>query len=238
MVAAGATGRPVSGRLILVRHGQSHANVERRLDTRPPGADLTELGREQARAFARARSHPPGLLLHSQARRAAQTAAEISGAFDLTPTEVAGIHEVQAGDMENRNDDEAIAAFNTTYQRWHEGELTAALPGGESGGEVLDRYLPVVTDLRLRYLEDPRWAQDIVVVSHGAAIRLIAAVLAGVDGSFALEHHLANTEAVALMPITDGRWSCVQWGSKLPPFYPEPDVDPVAEALESADPMG
>ncbi|MGV0800952.1 histidine phosphatase family protein, partial [Mycolicibacterium elephantis] len=28
----------MSGRLVLVRHGQSHANVERRLDTRPPGA--------------------------------------------------------------------------------------------------------------------------------------------------------------------------------------------------------
>ena len=28
----------MSGRLVLVRHGQSYANVERRLDTRPPGA--------------------------------------------------------------------------------------------------------------------------------------------------------------------------------------------------------
>ena len=33
----------MSGRLILVRHGQTHANVQRRLDTRPPGADLTDL---------------------------------------------------------------------------------------------------------------------------------------------------------------------------------------------------
>ena len=50
--------RPVSGRLVLVRHGQSHANVERRLDTRPPGAALTDLGREQARAFAGALAAP------------------------------------------------------------------------------------------------------------------------------------------------------------------------------------
>lgn len=228
----------MSGRLILVRHGQSHANIERRLDTKPPGAELTELGREQARSFARTRREPPGLLLHSAARRAAQTAAEIGGEFALAPTEVAGIHEVQAGDLENRNDDDAIAAFNTIYQRWHEGDLAAALPGGESGGDVLDRYLPVVTDLRLRYLDDPDWSHDIVVVSHGAAIRLTAAVLAGVDGSFALDHHLGNTEAVALVPIIEGRWSCVQWGSMSPPFYPEPDVDPVADALESADPMG
>ncbi len=238
MAAAVAAGPAVSGRLILVRHGQSHANTERRLDTRPPGADLTELGREQARSFARTRGHAPGLLLHSEAVRAAQTAAEIGNEFALTPTEIAGIHEVQAGDLENRNDDDAITVFNETYRRWHEGDLAAALPGGESGVEVLDRYLPVVTDLRLRYLDDPDWFQDVVVVSHGAAIRLTAAVLAGVQSSFALEHHLANTEAVALLPITEGRWSCVQWGSKLPPFYPEPDVHPVSDALESADPMG
>jgi probable phosphoglycerate mutase len=103
---------------------------------------------------------------------------------------------------------------------------------------VLDRYLPAVTDLRLRFLDDRDWTADIVVVSHGAAIRLIAAVLAGVEGSFVLDNHLANTEAVTLVPITDGRWSCVQWGALSPPFYPEPDVHPVADALRAADPMG
>jgi probable phosphoglycerate mutase len=63
-------------------------------------------------------------------------------------------------------------------------------------------------------------------------------VLAGVDASFALDHHLSNTESVVLVPVTDGRWSCVQWGELTPPFYPEPDVHPVQDALQSADPMG
>jgi probable phosphoglycerate mutase len=228
----------MSGRLILVRHGQSHANLERRLDTRPPGAELTELGREQARAFARSRPHPPGLILHSIARRAAQTANEISGEFAMVTGEIDGIHEVQAGDLENRTDDDAIAEFTGVYQRWCEGELGAAMPGGESGHDVLVRYLPVLSDLRLRYLDDPDWSNDIVVVSHGAAIRFAGATLAGVQSSFVLDHHLANTEAVVLVPITEGRWSCVQWGSRTPPFYPEPDAHPVEDALRSADPMG
>jgi probable phosphoglycerate mutase len=228
----------MSGRLILLRHGQSHGNVERRLDTRPPGADLTDLGREQARDFALARARPPGLLVHSIARRAAQTAAEIGAQLRLSAEEYGGIHEVQAGELENRNDEDAIAEFNAIYQRWHQGELTVPMPGGESASDVLDRYLPVITDLRLRYLDNHAWADDIVVVSHGAAIRLVAATLAGVESSFVLDHHLANTEAVVLSPITDGRWSCVQWGALSPPFYPEPDVHPVEDALESVDPMG
>jgi probable phosphoglycerate mutase len=112
------------------------------------------------------------------------------------------------------------------------------MPGGETGNEVLDRYVPVLTQLRMRYLDDDAWQGDIIVVSHGAAIRLVSGVLAGVDGSFALDHHLANAESVVLAPITDGRWSCVQWATLTPPFYPEPNVHPVEDALSSADPMG
>lgn len=224
----------MTGRLVLVRHGQSHANVERRLDTRPPGAALTELGHEQARTFAREWSHPVGLVAHSTALRAIETAGEIAGHLGLATVQLEGIHEVQVGALENRNDADAVEEFNAIYQRWQEGDLDLAMPGGESAQQVLDRYLPVVTQLRLRHLDDHAWRGDVVLVSHGAAIRLVAAVLAGVDGGFALEHHLANTECVVLAPITDGRWSCVQWSALPPPFEPEP----VEDALHGADPMG
>jgi probable phosphoglycerate mutase len=228
----------MTGRLVLVRHGQSLGNVDRRLDTKPPGAALTELGHEQARTFARDWAHPIGMVAHSVALRATETAAEIGAQLGLPTLTLEGIHEVQVGELENRNDDDAVEQFNATYQRWHEGELDVRLPGGETATEVLARYLPVVTQLRMRYLDDEAWKGDVVVVSHGAAIRLVGAVLSGVDGSFALEHHLPNTECVVLSPITDGRWSCVQWAALLPPFDPEPEVHPVEDALHGADPMG
>jgi probable phosphoglycerate mutase len=228
----------MSGRLVLVRHGQSLSNVERRLDTRPPGRELTDLGREQAREFARSLGEPPALIAHSVAVRAVQTAGEIAGVTGLPAHQFEGIHEVQVGELEDRNDDEAIAAFESVYQQWQQGDLAAVMPGGESGHDVLDRYVPVLTQLRLRYLDDDAWPGDIVLVSHGAAIRLVAAVLAGVDGGFALDHHLSNAQAVVLAPITDGRWSCVQWGTLTPPFYPEIAEHPVEDALKSADPMG
>lgn len=229
----------MSGRLVLVRHGQSHGNVDRRLDTAPPGTELTSLGREQARSFARNDALRAGLLVHSVATRAAQTAAEIAAELHIPACEAVGIHEVQVGQLENRSDDGAIAEFNAVYQRWHQGDRDLPLPGGETAEQVLARYIPVLTDLRMRYLDDHDWTGDIVVVSHGAAIRLAAAVLAGVDGSFVVDHHLGNAESVILSPITDGRWSCVQWGALMPPFYPGPNATPVADAVEpGADPMG
>ena len=228
----------MSGRLVLVRHGQSHGNVDRRLDTRPPGAALTDLGHEQARSFATQWPHHVGMVAHSVALRATETAATIGAELGLPTLRLDGIHEVQVGELENRNDDLAVEEFNSTYQRWHQGELDVSLPGGESGTEVLERYLPVIKELRVRFLDDRAWKGDVVVVSHGAAIRLAGAVLAGVDGGFALEHHLPNAECVVLTPITDGRWSCVQWAAVTPPFEPAPVVHPVDDALHGADPMG
>ncbi|HEY7051432.1 MAG TPA: histidine phosphatase family protein [Mycobacterium sp.] len=227
----------MSGRLVLLRHGQSHSNVERRLDTRPPGASLTPAGIAQARDFARGFVHP-GMLVHSIATRAAETASVIGDVWGMPPREADGIHEVQVGELEMRNDDDAVETFNTVYERWHLGDLDAALPGGETGAQVLDRFVPVLTDLRMRYLDDDQWSDDIVVVSHGAAIRLAAATLAGVDGTFVVEHHIGNAESVVLSPITDGRWSCVQWGQHTPPFMPDPKGMPRPDQLESADPMG
>lgn len=235
----------MTGRLVLLRHGQTHGNVDRRLDTRPPGAELTDLGRDQARAFARTLPRRPALIAHSIATRAVQTAFEIDQAISTELTirplgvqEFEGIHEVQVGDLENRSDDIAHDDFNAIYRRWHGGELDLALPGGESAHHVLDRYLPVLEELRARYLDDDAFHGDIVVVSHGAAIRLVSAVLAGVDGGFAVDHHLANTESVVLAPVPEGRWSCVRWGSLGPPFGTAPTVTRNRDTVRSADPMG
>lgn len=229
----------MSGRLVLLRHGQSYANVERRLDTRPPGAELTSLGREQARSFAAASVRRPALLAHSAAIRTSQTAEEIGAVWSMSAQLLEGIYEVQAGDLENRTDDDAIAQFNGVYRRWLTGDLDVAFPSGESAEQVLQRYLPVVAELRRRYLDDEACNGDLVVVSHGAAIRLVAATLAGVDGTFALDHPLDNTQAVVLVPTGDSRWSCTQWGAHTPPFGHQPQDAAGATALRAdADPMG
>ncbi|MBS4728016.1 histidine phosphatase family protein [Mycobacterium sp. SM1] len=229
----------MSGRLVLLRHAQSYGNLERRLDTVPPGAGLTPLGHEQARAFARGHPRRPALLAYSVTARAAQTAAVISAELGVPAREVVGIHEVQVGELENRNDEEALAEFHAVYRRWHHGELEVSLPGGETGAQVLSRYLPVLTELRLCYLDNPDFTGDVVVISHGAAIRLAAAALAGVDGRFVLDQHLGNAQAVVLAPVTGGRWSCVQWGELSPPFPARPEVTAVRDAVRSdPDPVG
>lgn len=208
----------VSGRLILARHGQTVANVARRLDTKLPGAELTDLGIEQARTLGRnLADRPPALLVASQALRARQTADNAAPSIGLEPVVREGVHEVQVGELEDRSDEESHKLFMKVYEEWHNGDLRARVPGGESALDVLDRYVPVLDSLRSDYLD--AGSGDVVVVSHGAAIRLVAAYLGKVPGSFATANHLANTQTVELVPVAGGGWECVRWGTVLAPFH-------------------
>ncbi|MDH6282228.1 histidine phosphatase family protein [Prescottella agglutinans] len=229
----------MSGRLILVRHGQTEANVERRLDTRLPGARLTELGRTQAQTLGDLLAvRPPTALVSSQALRARETAGFVETASGIALQVREGLHEAQAGELEDRSDLESHKMFAKVFHTWHAGDLSARIPGGESGVDIIERYVPVVDSLRAEYI-DGGAGGDVVVVSHGAAIRLVAAYLAGVPGAFAADRHLENTSTVELVPTAAG-WQCVRWGLFDPPFDATPQR-PWFEAEATGatdDPMG
>lgn len=218
-------------RLHLVRHGETTSNVMRRLDTALPGAALTDFGVRQGVRFALENAHPePLTLVSSVARRAQQTAELIGSVWGVEPVVAEGIHEVQVGELEDRFDDDAHGVFKDVVDRWHRGELEARLPGGESLAMIYQRYLPVIDDLTARFLTGPD-QQDVFVVSHGAAIRLIAAHLGDVDPAFAAATHLPNVGSIEL-EYTDGGWVVHRWGAVTGPFGARIDEPLVT------DPMG
>ncbi|WP_019201341.1 histidine phosphatase family protein [Tsukamurella sp. 1534] len=206
----------MTGLLHLVRHGQTTANVAKILDTLPPGAPLTPEGADQARRFAADRPGvAPAVLLSSVARRAQQTAEHIGAGWEVPVTVIDGVHEVQAGELEGLNDEDSIKAFQDIVKRWHEGDLGAKLRGGESADDLFARYLPAVERVRRDHLD----GGDVYLVSHGAAIRLVAARLAAVDGAYAHKHHLPNTGEIVLRPSGSG-WELVSWADAPSPVDP------------------
>lgn len=217
-------------KLILVRHGETEGNVARILDTRVPGLPLTERGVAQAKAFGSGLLTPPRVLVSSEALRARQTAGYIEAATGTLAQVLDGLFEVQVGDLHGRSDPEAHGLFQRIYRGWHLGELDARAPGGESGQEVLDRILPVLGGLREEYLTGDG-AGDVMVVNHGAAMRLVGKALAGVAPPFTTNNHLDNTETIELLPTEDGGWECLRWGRFTPPFTVK--AEPTAD-----DPMG
>ncbi|MGH4006628.1 MAG: histidine phosphatase family protein [Pseudonocardiaceae bacterium] len=195
-------------RLVMARHGQTTANAEGILDTRLPGHPLTEEGHRQAAELAQRLAGESVVAVYaSQALRAQQTAEPVAARHGLTTQVLKGVHEVAVGDLEGRQRPEDHRALHEMYRAWHSGNLQAALPGGESGSEVLDRYLADVATIRASHP-----GGTAVLVSHGAATRLaIVALAANVDGSFAAPRLLPNAATILLEADGDG-WRCLRWG--------------------------
>lgn len=199
-------------RLLLIRHGQTDGNVRGALDTALPGPPLTDLGRTQAEDLAARLSGEPIVAVYaSQATRAQQTASPLAARLSLDVQVVDGVHEVVAGDLEGATDHESIRTYMETVRRWTLGELTASLPGGESGTSVRTRMLDAVGRLRAKHEQaDPDGV--LALVSHGGAIRLAGEWLApNVHADVANASLIPNTGLVELAARPDGRWHCLTW---------------------------
>lgn len=194
-------------RLILVRHGQTDANVGRVLDSRPPGSPLNALGLAQAAALGGRLATERVTAVHaSRAIRAQQTAAPVAAAHGFDVDVVDDVHEVFCGDLEGRSDEEAREQFEVVYAAWHRGELDARLPGGESARDLHARFVPAVERIT------DGVAGTVVLVSHGAAIRLAAGALLG-EG--AETRYVPNTGLVVLTADATG-WALEHWDDAVP----------------------
>ncbi|HEY0815295.1 MAG TPA: histidine phosphatase family protein [Pseudonocardia sp.] len=194
-------------RLILARHGRTAANVAKALDSRPPGMPLDAVGLAQADALGRRLADEPVTAVYaSQATRAQQTAAPVAAAHRLAVIVRDGLQEVFIGDLEGRDDAVSRERFEETYRAWNRGELDAHLPGGESAADLRARFVPAVEAIRSSA------SGTVVVVSHGAAIRLgVGALL----GETAQTRYVPNTGLVVVTAESDG-WALEHWDPAEP----------------------
>lgn len=197
-------------RLLLIRHGQTPSNVIGALDTAFPGADLTELGMRQAAAV-------PGVLegdgvagvYASTLVRTQLTAAPLARARGMDFAIEEGLEEISAGDLELRNDKEAILGYVHTVSGWIEGDLDRAMPGGPDGHHFVGRY-----EGALRRIARAHAGDDLVAVfSHGAAIRVFTTLAVGLSTEQASDLHIANTGASLLEGDPDAGWELRRWVS-------------------------
>lgn len=194
-------------RLILIRHGQTPSNVAGFLDTAIPGADLSDLGREQALAVPEALSAERIEAVYaSTAARAQQTAAPLAAALGLDVVVREDLKEIAAGDNEMRNDMPAVEVYMHAMVQWARGDLGHRMPGGENGHEVFDRFDRVVDEIASLGLE------TVAAVSHGAMIRSwVGLRAANVNAEFVAAHPITNTGALVLTGSPAEGWIVETW---------------------------
>jgi probable phosphoglycerate mutase len=96
--------------------------------------------------------------------------------------------------------------FKETFAAWFGGDLTARIPGGESGVEVLARYTGVLEEVADRHR-----GESVLVVSHGGVMTMVLPLLAAnLAPAHARDLPIPNCGLVALDADADG-WVARSW---------------------------
>jgi broad specificity phosphatase PhoE len=123
--------------LLLVRHGQTSWNIQRRVLGRTD-IPLDDTGRAQARDL-REVIGPVDVVWTSPLSRARETAALAFPAH--TPRLHDDLTEMHQGDLEGLGADELMSRFGDLLGRWTADPGAVRLPGGETMAELQERAL-------------------------------------------------------------------------------------------------
>lgn len=167
-------------RYFAMRHGQSLANVAGIIISHPqngthPNYALSELGRSQALASARASSLGSDTLIYS---------SDFSRAFETADIvrEAVGAQEIHvARALRERNFGEYEKTDHTNYARVWEHDATDAShqrKGVESVDDVMDRATALIL-----YLEEQYAGRTILLVSHGDTLQILQTAFQKASGT-------------------------------------------------------
>jgi ribonuclease H / adenosylcobalamin/alpha-ribazole phosphatase len=175
-------------RVLLVRHCQSQANAEGRVEGGLGDSPLSEEGRRQAElvaAFIAAQGLGAATLVASSQARAIATAGAIAAACGWT---AASDHRIREGELGWMEDLSYIEVGRHMAER-QATELNADLHGGESLDTVAARFWEAL-EAAMAAGEGP-----LVLVSHGYAIQ---AVLRRLDPQLSIPRFIGNGDVVEL----------------------------------------
>ncbi len=126
-------------RILLIRHGQSQGNAERRFGGHT-ATPLSELGHRQAEATAQALAGEGVTAIYaSDLLRAVQTAAPLARETGLPVTQTNAFRERSVGQMEGLTFIEAAEQYPVEYAALLRRDFEHVLHGGESYRQLLDR---------------------------------------------------------------------------------------------------
>jgi probable phosphoglycerate mutase len=165
--------------LYFCRHGETEANVQRRMQGRTRDTALTMLGREQACAIARvlkrSETDPARLSFVASPLMRARTTMEIILGELALPTDNYTrddrLIEINLGEWEGLTNAEARARDPETFDRRAADRWNIRIPGGESYADVAARAESWIDSLEA----------DTFAVSHGGFTRVLRGLFLGLN---------------------------------------------------------
>lgn len=196
-----------AARVFVARHGEAVYESELLSDA---GGWLTTLGRDQARVLAESmEGERIARVWTSDMARAVQTAEIVAARLGVDVIVRTGLREFGVGDAAGTTG--VPDPFAATFAAWLDGDLTARIPGAESGTEVVQRYGSVLDEIA-----DVHRGESVLVLSHGGVMCMALSALArNLTLSHSRDIPMPNCGVVAVEADADG-WVARSWaGSPL-----------------------
>ncbi len=197
-----------AARVFVARHGEAAYESELLSDA---GGWLTPLGRDQARVLAESMAGERiARVWTSDMARAVQTGEIVAARLGIDVIVRKGLREFGVGDAAGTTGEPD--PFAATFASWLGGDLSARIPGGESGADVVERYEAVLDEVA-----DGHRGEAVLVISHGGVMSMALSALAtNLSLSHSRDLPMPNCGVVALEADDDG-WAARSWaGTPLP----------------------
>ncbi len=184
------------GRLLLVRHGQTAANVDQVWHGHTDTA-LTDLGLEQANRLGDYfHNYLPDIhaIYSSPLQRAKYTAEQIARGGDHEVKFDPRLMEFGAGDFEGKSFDELKGEHGFIKKVINDEHHRP--PGGETRAEVTERFVGAVDGFLAKHP-----GENLVVVAHGLAIAFALSHWIDQDRSKWVNYQISNTSVTEICTV-------------------------------------
>jgi len=149
-------------KLILIRHGETEWNKQRRIQGCRSDTRLSQKGLEQADRLAAAlRKERIDAIYASPMKRASETAQIIAEACKLQVHVFNELREIDAGELDGLLERELTGLYETAWKEFRNGNASTPLPGGESLQDVQKRTSWAIDRMLEKHIDG-----TVVVVAH------------------------------------------------------------------------
>lgn len=200
-------------RILLVRHGENHANLTKEFSHRAVDYPLTAKGRLQAeQTAAYLRGYPVTQVFTSPLKRARETAQIIAAGVGVPVTVLEGFRELNVGTLEAQPPSAASWRLHGDIVRaWADGDADTRFPEGEDFTELVAR-------VREGYeaICAGRDGETLVLVAHGGSLGLpLLSLVSDLDRELlrTTHHNCAVSELAATYDGDALRLRLVRWAS-------------------------
>ena len=192
--------------LILIRHGETVWNRERRMQGQSD-SPLTDTGVRQARLLAqRMKDIAFTALYSSDSGRAHHTARSVAEATGHELIVDPRLRERHFGVFEGLTGPEMQAQHPDAYARFKSRDPDYAVPGGESAASFRDRALACLAEIAGRHTHEL-----VVVVTHGLVCDVAYRAAMGIDLMAPRDFELVNA-GLNHFRFEGGAWHIDAWG--------------------------